>query len=54
MFEAVPTVLADQICVEATVDESKDAILAIVKAAVVKNGLCSCTVPRRGPRNICG
>ena len=28
VFEAVPTVLADQICVEVTGDESKDAILA--------------------------
>ena len=36
MFEAVPTVLADQICVDMTGDESKDGILAQVKGAVVK------------------
>ena len=36
MFEAVPTVLADQICVDMSGDETKDVILAKVKGAVVK------------------
>ena len=36
MFEAVPTVLADQICVDMIGDETKGGVLAKVKGAVVK------------------
>ena len=36
VFEAVPTDLADQICMDVTGDESIDEILAEVKSAVVK------------------